>query len=138
MATAFSHSSAVGRLPMHLPGVPEGVRFSIPRYNLEETRAVLKYYHSKKVTHKEPSEEDIKKLFYLTATLWHDELGQLRLGVLHNECAAVRVGSSFYQSGLTYGARRRLNIALELLTRPHLVYLDEPLTGLDRYVGTHR
>ncbi|CAM6119816.1 unnamed protein product [Calypogeia fissa] len=47
------------------------------------------------------------------------------------ECAAVRVGSSFYQSGLTYGERRRLSIALELLTRPHLVYLDEPLTGLD-------
>ncbi|CAM6087044.1 unnamed protein product [Calypogeia fissa] len=66
MATAFSHSSAVGRLPVHLPGVPKGVRFSIPRYNLEETRAVLKYYHSRKVTHKEPSEEDIKKLFYLT------------------------------------------------------------------------
>lgn len=48
------------------------------------------------------------------------------------ECAAVRVGSSFYQSGLTDGERRRLSIALELLTRPHLLYLDEPLTGLDR------
>ncbi|BBN02622.1 protein MpABCG7 [Marchantia polymorpha subsp. ruderalis] len=47
------------------------------------------------------------------------------------ECAAVRVGSTFHRSGLNDGEKRRLSIALELLMRPHLVYLDDPISGLD-------
>ncbi|KAL3701742.1 hypothetical protein R1sor_019764 [Riccia sorocarpa] len=66
MATAFSSSLAVGKLPVQLPGVPKNVRFPIQRYNLEEATAAMMYYHSRKITSKEPSKEDIKKLFYLT------------------------------------------------------------------------
>ncbi|KAL2649989.1 hypothetical protein R1flu_018117 [Riccia fluitans] len=66
MATAFSGSLAVGKLPVQLPGVPKNVRFPIQRYNLEEAIAAMSYYHSRKITAKEPSKEDIRKLFYLT------------------------------------------------------------------------
>ncbi|KAG6553608.1 hypothetical protein Mapa_004522 [Marchantia paleacea] len=66
MATAFSQSLAVGKLPVQLPGVPKNVRFPIPRYTVEEATAAMTYYHSRKITSKEPSSEDIRKLFYLT------------------------------------------------------------------------
>jgi len=46
-------------------------------------------------------------------------------GVRHS-----RVGSAT-QRGLSGGELKRLNIATELLGRPRLLFLDEPLTGLD-------
>lgn len=45
MVTAFSHSNAVGKLPLHLPDVPKGVRFEFPRYSPVEANTALQYYH---------------------------------------------------------------------------------------------
>jgi len=45
MVTAFSHSNAVGKLPLHLPDVPKGVRYEFPRYLPVEASTALQYYH---------------------------------------------------------------------------------------------
>lgn len=45
MVTAFSHSIAVGKLPVQLPDVPKGVRFDFTRYSPVEAMTALEYYH---------------------------------------------------------------------------------------------
>ncbi|KAG0595047.1 hypothetical protein M758_UG134400 [Ceratodon purpureus] len=66
MVTAFSHSNAVGKLPVHLPDVPKGVRFEFPRYSPVEASTALQYYHSREVTVQEPGDADVIRLYYLT------------------------------------------------------------------------
>lgn len=33
------------------------------------------------------------------------------------------------------GERKRTSIATELITNPHMIFLDEPTTGLDSYTA---
>ncbi|XP_074583480.1 ABC transporter G family member 12-like [Curcuma longa] len=46
------------------------------------------------------------------------------------ECADRAIGN-WHLRGISGGEKKRLSIALEILTRPRLLFLDEPTTGLD-------
>ncbi|KAK8463710.1 hypothetical protein PHAVU_011G023000 [Phaseolus vulgaris] len=46
------------------------------------------------------------------------------------ECADRLIGN-WHLRGISGGEKRRLSIALQILTRPTLLFLDEPTTGLD-------
>ncbi|MED6220321.1 ABC transporter G member 15 [Stylosanthes scabra] len=47
------------------------------------------------------------------------------------EDCADRVIGNWHLRGISGGEKKRLSIALEILTRPSLLFLDEPTTGLD-------
>lgn len=44
------------------------------------------------------------------------------------------IGGHCYMKGLPSGERRRVSIARELVMRPHILFIDEPLYHLDRFV----
>lgn len=49
-----------------------------------------------------------------------------------NDHANKLIGSHCCTKGLSKGEKRRVTIARELITRPHLLFIDEPLYHLDR------
>ncbi|XP_042044686.1 ABC transporter G family member 15-like isoform X4 [Salvia splendens] len=65
------------------------------------------------------SKEDINDI--IEATI-------MEVGLL--ECADRQVGN-WQMRGISGGEKKRLSIALEILVRPRLLFLDEPTTGLD-------
>ncbi|XP_022107096.1 ATP-binding cassette sub-family G member 2-like isoform X2 [Acanthaster planci] len=46
------------------------------------------------------------------------------------DCANSKVGTEFIR-GVSGGERKRTNIGMELITKPSVLFLDEPTTGLD-------
>lgn len=52
-----------------------------------------------------------------------------------NKCSQTKIGGTFFK-GVSGGERKRTSIAVELITKPSLIFLDEPTTGLDSYTAT--
>ena len=53
-------------------------------------------------------------------------ISQLRL----EECRKTVIGGELV-TGISGGQKKRVNIGLSLITRPPVLFLDEPTTGLD-------
>lgn len=47
-------------------------------------------------------------------------------------CKNTRIGNNFFR-GVSGGERKRTSIAMELISDPKIVFLDEPTTGLDSF-----
>ncbi|KAL1547452.1 ABC transporter G member 15 [Salvia divinorum] len=61
-----------------------------------------------------------------TAEIIENTIAELGL----EDCADHLIGN-WHLRGISGGEKKRLSIALEIITQPHLLFLDEPTTGLD-------
>ncbi|KAK3408522.1 hypothetical protein EUGRSUZ_J00745 [Eucalyptus grandis] len=73
-------------------------------------------------------------LLRLPTTMSKDEVNSIVEGTIIEmglQDCADRVIGNWHLRGISGGEKKRLSIALEILTRPHLLFLDEPTSGLD-------
>lgn len=98
----------------------EGVIGLIPQDDLliEELTVFENLYFSAKLCFKEKSDEEINELVDITLT---------SLGLLDRK--NLKVGSPLNKM-ISGGQRKRLNIALELIREPSILFVDEPTSGL--------
>ena len=52
------------------------------------------------------------------------------------KCKDTYIGGELIK-GISGGERKRTSIAVELVSNPSLIFLDEPTTGLDSYTSTN-
>ncbi|CAL0334246.1 unnamed protein product [Lupinus luteus] len=70
----------------------------------------------------------------LPATMTKEEINDIVEGTIMEmglQDCADRVLGNWHLRGISGGEKKRLSIALEILTRPNLLFLDEPTSGLD-------
>ncbi|KAK7258127.1 hypothetical protein RIF29_32593 [Crotalaria pallida] len=70
----------------------------------------------------------------LPATMTKEEVNDIVEGTIMEmglQDCADRILGNWHLRGISGGEKKRLSIALEILTRPSLLFLDEPTSGLD-------
>lgn len=55
-----------------------------------------------------------------------------KLGI--QACSNTKIGGELIR-GISGGERKRTSIGVELITNPHVLFLDEPTTGLDSFTA---
>lgn len=50
------------------------------------------------------------------------------------KCQNTKIGGPLVK-GVSGGERKRTSIGVELITDPHMIFLDEPTTGLDSFTA---
>jgi len=82
----------------------------------------------------------VREMLYYSALLQLPEITSRKkadivqdtiLAMSLEDYADTCIGGNCYRRGLARGERRRISIARELLTSPHLMFIDEPLYHLD-------
>lgn len=63
-----------------------------------------------------------------------DKVSDLLAALKLEKCADTYVGSALVK-GLSGGEKKRTSVAVELITAPKMIFLDEPLSGLDSYAA---
>jgi len=98
----------------------EGVIGLIPQDDLliEELTVFQNIFYNAKLCFRDKADEEIKELVYKIL---------INLGL--NEIRELKVGSPFNKF-ISGGQRKRLNIALELIREPSVLFVDEPTSGL--------
>ena len=99
----------------------EGVIGYIPQDDLliEELTVFENLYYNAKLCFKDKSDEEITELVEKTL---------LNLDLLDRK--DLKVGSPVLNKTISGGQRKRLNIALELIREPSILFVDEPTSGL--------
>lgn len=102
------------------PELTEGLIGYVPQddFLIEELTVYENLYYAAKLCFRDNSEEDNDELI-------NSLLANLGLG----ETAGLRVGSPMDKT-ISGGQRKRLNIGLELMREPSILFVDEPTSGL--------
>lgn len=64
----------------------------------------------------------------------HNQVNELLSALRLDKCADTYVGTPLIK-GLSGGEKKRTAVAVELITKPKMIFLDEPLSGLDSYAA---
>jgi ABC-type multidrug transport system ATPase subunit len=63
-----------------------------------------------------------------------EQVSQLLRDLRLDKCADTYVGSALFK-GISGGEKKRTSVGVELITKPKMIFLDEPLSGLDSYAA---
>ena len=85
----------------------------------------------------------VREMLYYSALLQLPGVFSSKKPVVEDAIAAMSlgdyadklIGGHCFTKRLPTGERRRVSIARELVTRPHILFIDEPLYHLDRFVS---
>jgi ABC-type multidrug transport system ATPase subunit len=86
----------------------------------------------------------VREMLYFSALLQLPGFLSSKKSIVEDAIAAMSlgdhadklIGGHFFTKKLPNGERRRVSIARELVMRPHVLFIDEPLYNLDRSVSS--
>jgi ABC-type multidrug transport system ATPase subunit len=85
----------------------------------------------------------VREMLYFSALLQLPGFLSSKKAIVEDAIAAMSlgdhadklIGGNCFMTRLPTGERRRVSIARELVMRPHVLFIDEPLYNLDRYLS---